>query len=150
MNELNTDRLEEVLASTHSKDFSSYISDNKDSIVDMSNDFYSEYKNILFAKGITQREVFKLADISEKTGYKLLSGEKPTKRRDVIIRLAVAAKLDLKDVQRLIRKYGMPELYAKFPRDALIMMAVNEGKNIYEINSLLTQNDFEILETLGS
>ena len=100
--------------------------------------------------GITQQIVFLKADIPERYGYKLLSGEKHTRQRDVIIRICYAAELTLQQTQRALRKYGMPELYAKVPRDALIMIAFNERPgSIIEVNTLLKTNNLEPLRTSG-
>ena len=54
--------------------------------------FGDYFRNTLLAKNITQQTVFLNADIGEKYGYKLISGEKHTKQRDVIIRLCFAGE----------------------------------------------------------
>lgn len=75
---------------------------------------FSEYiKDLLKEKRITQQMVFLKADIPEKYGYKLLSGEKHTRQRDIILRICYAAELTLEQTQRALRKYEMPQLYAK-------------------------------------
>ena len=101
-------------------------------------------------KGITQQTVFLKADIPERYGYKLLSGEKHTKQRDIILRICYAAGFTLQETQRALRKYGMPELYAKVPRDALLMIAFNERPgNILEVNELLQKHGMQLLRTSG-
>jgi hypothetical protein len=58
--------------------------------------------------------------------------------------------MSLEETQRALRKYGMPELYAKIPRDALLMIVFNERPgNIIEVNSILKQHDMETLRTSG-
>jgi hypothetical protein len=101
-------------------------------------------------KGITQQIAFLKADIPERYGYKLLSGEKHTRQRDIILRICYAAEFTLKETQRALRKYGMPELYAKIPRDALLMIAFNERPgSIIDVNALLKENGMEALRTSG-
>jgi hypothetical protein len=44
----------------------------------------------------------------------------------------------------------MPELYAKIPRDALLMIAFNERPgSIIDVNALLKENGMEALRTSG-
>lgn len=94
--------------------------------------------------------MFLNADIPERYGYKLLSGEKHTKQRDVILRICYAAELTLEETQRALKKYEMPELYAKLPRDALLMIMFNERPgSIIDVNALLKENGMEPLRTSG-
>ncbi|MCR5793395.1 MAG: hypothetical protein K6G65_09525, partial [Lachnospiraceae bacterium] len=94
--------------------------------------------------------VFIQADIPERYGYKLLSGEKRTKRRDVILRICYAAGLSLEETQRALRKYGMPELYAKVPRDALLMIIFRERPgSVIDVNEILKLKGMESLRTSG-
>ena len=115
-------------------------------------DMFSIYiKNILSEKGMTQQAVFLKADIPERYGYKLLSGEKHTKQRDVILRICYAAELSLAETQRALQNYEMPVLYAKIPRDALLMIIFNERPgSIIEVNALLKENNMAPLRTSGS
>lgn len=148
MEEKNTVELEKVLKSTHPGDFAAYESENADSL--SASSFFDYIKNILEEKKLTQQMVFLRADIPERYGYKLLSGEKKTRQRDVILRICYAAELSLEQTQRALRKYEMPQLYAKMPRDALLMAIFNERPgDIIDINELLTQHGMEPLRTSG-
>ena len=90
------------------------------------------------------------ADIPERYGYKLLSGEKHTKQRDVILRICYAAEFTLEETQRALRKYEMPELYAKIPRDAFLMIVFNERPgSILDVNEVLRANGLEPLRSSG-
>ena len=99
---------------------------------------------------MAQQTVFLKADIPERYGYKLLSGEKHTKQRDVILRICYASEFSLAETQRALKKYKMPELYAKVPRDALLMIIFNERPgSIIDVNRLLKENGMEPLRTSG-
>ena len=66
------------------------------------------------------------------------------------MRICYAAHFTLEETQRALRKYEMPELYAKIPRDALLMIAFNKRPgNILEVNELLKNNGFDSLRTSG-
>lgn len=150
MSEKNTKELAEVLGRTHLSEFDKYCNENKQSM-NLDKDSFSVYiKDILCQKKIKQQTVFLKADIPERYGYKLLSGQKHTKQRDVILRICYAAELSLEETQRALKKYEMPELYAKIPRDAFLMIIFNERPGtIIDVNELLKANGLEPLRTSG-
>jgi hypothetical protein len=148
MQEKETNELERELGSTHLADYTAFVQNNKDSMLSDATSFSTYIKSILRKKGITQQVAFLKADIPERYGYKLLSGEKHTRQRDVILRICYASELTLKETQRALRKYDMPELYAKIPRDTLIMIAFNERPgSIIDVNALLKEHGMEPLRT---
>ncbi len=150
MQEKETRELEKVLGKTHLSDFDTYMKENKDSMLSDSNSFSTYVKSLLGEKGISQQTVFLNADVPERYGYKLLSGEKRTKQRDVILRLCYAAEFTLGETQRALKKYGMAELYAKDERDALIMISFNERPgSIIDVNSMLKEHGYLPLRTSG-
>ena len=150
MSKKSTKELENALGSTHVSDFEKFYHENRDDM-NMEMDSFSVYiKDLLREKGLTQQKVFLLADIPERYGYKLLSGEKHTKQRDVILRICYAAELPLEQTQRALRTYEMPQLYAKIPRDALLMLIFKDRPGgIIEVNELLSKNGMEMLRTSG-
>lgn len=146
----STDELEKILGSTHLNNISSYLKENEESIIRNEYAFHNYLRDLIRNKKLRQQDVFLAADIPEKYGYKLLSGEKHTKQRDVILRLCYAAELDLNETQKALRLYRMPELYAKIPRDALIMIAFNERPgSIIDVNTFLKNNGMDILRPSG-
>lgn len=150
MKELETSMLEDALSRTHLADFDKFKQEKLDAMSRESTSFYTYIKDLMADRGITQQETFLMADISERYGYKLLSGEKRTRQRDVILRICYAAKLTLDETQRALRKYEMPELYVKNERDALIMIAFNERPGgIIEVNQLLKDHGMEPLRSSG-
>ena len=150
MREKKTQELENILGSTHLNDFDVYCNNNSDSMLTGDRDFSDYMKNIFKEKNMTMQIVFLKADIPERYGYKLLSGEKHTRQRDVILRICYAAEMSLEQTQRALKKYGLPELYAKNPRDALLMIIFNERPgSIIEVNALLKEYGMESLRTSG-
>lgn len=150
MKEKSTQELEKVLGSTHMKNFQAYCEENKESMMTGEGDFILYMKNLLQQKKMTQQKVFLKADIPERYGYKLLNGEKRTKQRDVILRICYAAEFSLEETQRALKKYEMPALYAKVPRDAFLMIVFNERPgDIIEVNEFLKEHEMEPLRTSG-
>ena len=77
---------------------------------------FAEYMRAKFRdKGVLQQNVFLAADISEYYGYKLIAEEKHTVRRDVILRICLAARFNLEETQQALILYGMAPLSRLFP-----------------------------------
>lgn len=150
MNDKNTQELENALGNTHVRDFDAFYKENRGSMITGSDAFSIYVKDLLKQKAITQQNVFLKADIPERYGYKILSGEKRTRQRDIILRICYAAEFTLYETQEALKKYEMPQLYAKIPRDALLMIIFNERPgSIIDVNSLLKKNGMEPLKTSG-
>lgn len=95
--------------------------------------------------------LFLRADIAENYGYKLISGEKHTNQRDVIIRLCYAGEFTFEETQRALKLYGMSPLYARIKRDALLITAFNNRKgNILDLNQYLKENGENPLKNCGN
>lgn len=149
--EKETDELKKILGNTHPEDINGFYEENKESLSDTPDAFCTYIKGILKEKGVSQQDVFLNADVPERYGYKLLTGEKRTRQRDVILRICFGAGLTLDETQKALRKYGMAELYPKVPRDALLMTIFNNPpKNIIEVNRLLLKNKHQPLKTSGT
>ena len=150
MKEKKTQELENILKSTHISDFNAYCADNRDSMISQSNSFSEFMKTKIKENKMTQQAVFIAADIPEGYGYKLLSGEKRTKQRDVILRICYAGQFTLEDTQTALKKYGMPVLYVKVPRDALLMIIFDRRPgSIIDVNSYLRENGMSALRSSG-
>ena len=150
MNKKNTEELEKILGFTHVTKIKDYLTDNAESIITSDRPFSDYIRRIIKEKGLKQQDVFLDADIPERYGYKLITEEKHTRQRDVILRLCYAAHMTLEETQRALKYYRMPELYAKIPRDALIMIAFNERPgSIIDVNSFLKSNGMDVIRSSG-
>ncbi len=149
MNNQDTKDLYDILEKIHLSEYDKFCIDNRERMNGY--DAFGVYmKGLLKERGMTQQSVFLKADIPERYGYKLLSGEKRTKQRDVILRICYGAQMSLSETQRALRKYEMPQLYPKSPRDALIMIMFNERPgSIIEFNEVLKKKGMEPLRTSG-
>ena len=146
-----TSELEKILSNSKLNDYGKYIKNHQADKVEPGESFVVYFKELLQEKNLTQLKVFLRADIPERYGYKILSGEKRTRQRDIILRLCYAADFTVEETQRFLKMYELPTLYAKIPRDALLMICFNEHtKNILEINELLKSHGFEPLRTSGA
>lgn len=146
----STSDLTKVLTSAKPEQISDYLTRHAASMVRGERPFAAYMRDILNRRGIKRQELFLRADIPEGYGYKLLSQEKRTRQRDYILRLCLAAGMNLKETQRALELYEMPTLYAKIPRDAVLIIAFNTGvHNVMRVNDLLMEHDMEPLRTSG-
>ena len=146
MKEISTKNLDRILSHTKPDDIGAFLFEHKEDLRRGEWPFGSYMKECFRERGLKQQEVFIAADCSESYGYKLLSGEKHTVQRDLILRLCFGGRLTLEEAQRALKLYGMAPLYAKLPRDAVLMIAFNTGvHDIWEVNSLLARYEMEEL-----
>lgn len=144
-----TKELEGILLNKHKDDVNNYIDEESHEMFKTT--FGDYFRDILLTKKISQTSLFVRADISEKYGYKLISGEKHTNQRDIIIRLCYAANFTLLETQRALKLYGMSPLYARIKRDALLIVAFNEHEgNILDLNDYLKKNKEKPLKNCGT
>lgn len=145
-----TDTLTNVLLGTSPESAGKVLQDEAASMFTSDRPFSAFLRERLKDKGLRQQDLFVAADIPERYGYKLISGEKHTVKRDVILRLLFAAALRLDDAQRALKLYGFSPLYARIPRDAVLMIAFNSGiREIDRVNELLEEHGMAPLESCG-
>ena len=150
MNEKDTFELDQVLGKTHLSEVTDYLKEQADSMLVGKRPFGTYMKSIIKRNKIKLQDVFLWADITEGYGYKLLSEEKRTKQRDVILRLCYAAEFTLEETQRALRIYEMPQLYSKIPRDVILMVCFNERPgSVIDVNAFLKKHQMEPLRTSG-
>ncbi len=145
-----TDELDKILGNTSISEFDRFLEENKEEIIYNEKQFEIFFKDLIDEKKLSLKDVFVRADIPEKYGYKLLSGEKKTRRRDVLLRLFYAAGLNYNETQHALKLYGMPQLYPRIERDALIITCINNRPGgIIEVNETLQSYGQEPLRSSG-
>lgn len=146
----NWEGLEVRLRKLKTGEFERFMEKHKDEFILNEKEFEIFMKDTIATKGIQLKDVFIRADIPEKYGYKLLSGEKRTRQRDIILRLCYASEMSVDETQYAMKLYGMPELFASVPRDAIIMVCFNERPgSVIEVNTILKEHKFQALRTSG-
>jgi len=101
---------------------------------------------LLEQKGLKRQEVLLRADLPQKYGYKLLTGESHTTDRDKLLRICLALELNLKQTQRALRLYGMSELYPKNARDVILIAAIGRRQwDSHELSRELMEAGLEPL-----
>lgn len=129
-----TNELNNILENTHPEQLSDFLKENSRYMADNKKGFYYYFKDVLYEKKIKLKDVYSFAGISESYGSKIISMEKHTKDRDLIIRLCIAGHFNWVEINRTLKLYGMNELYAKDPRDACLIVAINN--RIYDLGRI--------------
>ena len=143
-------KLEEKIAKVHVDTISEFFEENKDEMIKDEYAFANYMRQAFKEKGVSQQEIFLYADIPERYGYKLISQEKHTKQRDIILRICYSAGFTIEETQKALRLYGMPELYVEYPRDALIMVIFKDRPgDIIKVNAILKNNKMDPLRSSG-
>lgn len=144
-----TDDLIHILQTTGSDRIGEALAGQADRLIAQQRPFAAYIRELLRQHGLTQNYVIEKAGFSIPYGYRLLSEERHTKQRDYILRFCIAAGLSLPEIQRLLQLYGMAPLYARIPRDAVLIAAVSDHiTEIGEVDRLLQRNGMDKL--LGS
>lgn len=147
MQEKITEELLFVLKQTSSDEIGQVLCEEKQNLFCGTEPFYNYIRDVLKHKQLTQQQVFHRAGFSERYGYGLLSGEKHTNQRDYILRICFAAQCSLEQTQRILRLYGMSTLYARIPRDAVFLVALNQKIcEIEQVNALLVKQNMPPLK----
>ena len=131
-------RLNEELRGVRPEELADFLKRHREDLITSPRPF-ADYMRMKFReKGVLQQNVFLAADLSENYGYKLIAEEKHTRRRDTILRLCFAARFGAEEINEALIRYGMAPLYARFPRDAALIVAVQNGiTDLREVNRLL-------------
>lgn len=126
------------------KDVGAFLAANTEEMLEID---FAEYVGCMMEKyQVTKSQLLKRAKLL--TGsyrYELLRGEKRRPDRDIVIKLCFGFPLGIEDAQRLMRLAGVPPLYPRNQRDALILFALKNGYDIDQTNDLLDENQEEII-----
>ena len=136
-----TEELDKMLDKVSPGRVSGFIADNLQYLSGTDKGFYYYYKDVLDEKRIRLKDVYAQMGISETYGSKIISMEKHTKNRDLIIRFCLAGHFNLVEINRALKLYGFAELYSKIPRDACLIVSVNNRiYDVEKINGILSEN----------
>ena len=106
-------------------------------------DFFSVY---IAKHDLKISQIIKNSGISQSYAHEILNGTKPHPSRDYLLALCLGAHMDLKTTQHALRIAQLGELYAKVPRDAAIMMHINNEKwNLIDINIFLEEHGLTVI-----
>lgn len=135
-----TDHLDQQLKSTSLENFSDYLK-NLQQLPSLQ-DFFSVY---IAKHDLKISQIIKNSGISQSYAHEILRNE-ASSSRDYLLALCLGAHMNLKTTQHALRIAQLGELYAKVPRDAAIMMHINNEKwNLIDINIFLEEHGLNVI-----
>ena len=123
-------------------DFQTFYNENKEYMV--SADLTQLLAELLAHKGLKKSQVIKNAELSEIYGYQIFSGVRVPERKKLLC-LAIGMRLNIDEVQQLLRCAGYSPLYVKIPFDSVVLYGFCKRLSVVEINELLYRYDLETL-----
>ena len=129
--EQGSKRLNEELLNVGTSELPDFLEQHREDLITSPHPFADYMRTKFREKGILRHNVFLAADLSENYGYKLIAEEKHTRKRDTILRLCLAARFRLEEVQEALILYGMAPLHGRLARDAVLTVAIQNG--IYDL-----------------
>ena len=101
-----------------------------------SGSFHEYLSRLMEEKQVSVSHLISNACISKTYAYQFVSGER-LPGRDIVLRIALAMRLDTNDTQRLLTLAGKGILYPKTRRDAGILFCFQKKMSLDETNSFL-------------
>ena len=134
MNKKDTDSLFAELK--RDRKIEEFLSKNKDEFLVPLSEFL---EHLLKEKNLEKTEVIHASRLDRSYAYQIFSGRKDNPSRPKLLALALAMKLELSDVQYLLRYAGHGILYPRNPWDSIVISAIEQRLSVMEANLLLEQ-----------
>jgi transcriptional regulator with XRE-family HTH domain len=138
----STDELMKILNSK--KSYSEFLQDEKVEFVETS---ISEYLNeLLEEKQLKKSEVIRRGNLDKNYAYQIFNGNKLNPSRNKVLMISIGMGLTLTETRRLLKICNQSDLYIRNARDSVIIFGIDKKMTLMEINELLNDFSFEILE----
>lgn len=125
------DLMEELMSASS---FSAYMKANRPSMLDGT--VARQIGLLLEQKSLRKSDVAKASGLNEIYAYQILAGTRvPT--RDKFLCLCIAMELTVEEIQSLLKRCGYAQLYPRRRRDAAILFALRERRDVLAVNEAL-------------
>lgn len=104
-------------------------------------EFIDQY---IYENGLVRQAIMRRADVAVSYGYKILTGEKHTNNRNIILRICIAMNMQLDMVQKALSLYGMSAL-GDSRRDEVLSAGIVYRQTVDEIDDWLVSLKMEPL-----
>jgi hypothetical protein len=121
--------VERLLAAT---DVSSYV----EAMPDWDGSVADYLAELAHDRGLSRADVIRKTGVNATFCYQIFAGDRKP-GRDTCLTLALGIGASLKETQRLLVRAGVAQLYAKDPRDAVVMHALAHGAGLDEADETL-------------
>ncbi len=133
------DLLQDLKNSAH---ISEYFQNNQASL--LTGSFTDELERLYRTQGRNKSEIARAAGISDIYLYQIFSGRR-IPSRDRLLCICLSMHLSAEETQRLLYLCGHAQLYARDPRDAVLLHGLMHGSTLAEMNSGLLANGMKPL-----
>lgn len=111
------------------------------------NEFVPFMDQMIREHKISRKNVAVQSGLSQDYVYKLLRGNKHTDERDYILAMCFAIGMNLAQTQHALSSYGMQKLSDGDLRSHIIILAIQNGDGIPELDEMLEKAGFPLLKT---
>ena len=140
--EKTTNELLELLESK--KSIEAFFNEEIDELIFSS---LSEYLELLISeKKLRKSNVIKRSNLDKNYAYQIFNGNKEKPSRNKVIMLAFGMGLSVLETRKLLKVAGVSDLYARNPRDSIIIYCLNKGLSLIDANEYLNDYNLELLE----
>ena len=120
----------------------------------LTGDYSADYRDLadylnryIAARGLAVPAIVEHSLLSRNYAYQILNGTRKNPSRERLIPLCLAMRMSLEDTNRALKLSKAGELYSRIPRDAAIIVCINNGIfDVMQVNDYLVRNGFEALE----
>lgn len=85
----------------------------------------------IYEKNMTKSEVIRILNVARNYGYQILNGTRPI-TRNILLQISLILKLDINQINYLLRLAEKPQLYVRNFVDARVFYAVKHNMGYYE------------------
>lgn len=140
--EKSTGELEKILGSK--RDYKEFWDEE---ISELHFESISQFLEILVSeKGLKKGDVIRRSNLEKTYAYQIFNGTKKNPSRDKMLMLAFGMELSLNETRKLLKICRLADLYARDPRDSIIIHGISHGKNLFEVNETLHELKLPVLE----
>ena len=111
MEVLPTEGLEAALEETRPEKLNRFFRENEEALLSEEYLFSDYMKAVMNQKGITISQALLKGRVDNIYGYRILSGERRVKDRDIILKICFGANFNLRETQRALQLGGYGKLY---------------------------------------
>ncbi|MBS4536378.1 XRE family transcriptional regulator [Clostridium sp. D2Q-14] len=95
-------------------------------------------------KGYGKSDIIRNSDMHRTYGYQILSGDK-SPSRDKLLQICIGNKFTRDQANRALTIANLGILYAKDPRDSIIIYSLNNKLNLIDTNVILDEHGFKLI-----
>lgn len=136
----NTDNIEKKIKKI--EDYDQFYKENRKDLVSVHPGRYIIEQ--LEKKKLAKKDIIRCVDLNTSYVYEILREEKKPER-DKLLRFVFPLGLDIQEAQTMLKRCGYAGLYAKNPRDSIILFCISRRKTLVDLNILLDKYGFKTL-----